>query len=126
MILDHFIQLKPFSGNPDEYAQLAELTRKENHSMIQPTNTIWKNGQIVGCFGVSVVPIVSTFFSTQHMQARDSVQAINTMEQILFHTGAKGIFVPLNINAPFYPLLEKMGYTKDDNLRCFCKYLCVT
>lgn len=120
MILEHFVQLRPFVKENIE--ALIRLSATDNHPLVEnPTDVMWKNNEIVGAFSVQVMPIVAAWFSKK-MQARDSVSAINTMEQVLFRLGNNKICVPVDTKSNFYPLMDnELKYIRKDNVTMFFK-----
>lgn len=118
--MEHLPQVRPFSNSPEEFADLAELARAENHMMFEPTDVIWKNGLRLGLFKVESFPMVWAYFSKRSL-ARDSAIAINIMEQTLFRQGARAIVVPVRGDSPFHEHMEGLGYRKDNNITYFYK-----
>src|SRR6185312_10504772 len=114
-ILEHFVKLQPYSNTQEEFAALAEAAREDGHALALPTDVMWKNGERVGTFSVQLTPVISAWFSTKKMLARDSMMAINTIEQVMYRTGARGVYFPVKKSSPFYPHMEAMGFVSDSD-----------
>lgn len=121
-VFDHLVKVETFDGSKDTFAQLSELARSDSHDIFIPSDVVWKNGQPVGCFSVQMVPILAGYFSTKNMFARDSVVAVNIIEQIVKRTtGANKVFFPINHNSPFFKNMKTLGYSEEPNHTYFHK-----
>lgn len=123
-LFDHLVKVEAFNSSQEDFAKLTQLAQEDKHDIFVPTDVIWKNGQPVGCFLVQMVPMLSGYFSTKNMFARDSAMAVNTMEQIVKRTtGANKVTFPINHNSPFLEKMETLGYVKEANHTYFYKKL---
>lgn len=107
---DAIIRIKAFTG-PQEFGSLLELAKTDKHGVLYPTDVVWKNGERVGWFSAGRIPTLMSWLHTTKLSSRDSLQMINTMENIIYRTGAPGLIVPSPEGSGPHDLLEKLGYT---------------
>lgn len=121
-VFDHMIKVEQFNGSQDVFSCLAKLAKEDNHDIFIPTDVVFKNGEPVGCFLVQQVPVLSGYFSTKKMFAKDSIAAVNTIEQIVKRTTGTGkIIFPINHNSPFHPVMLSLDYQEEKNHTYFFK-----
>lgn len=119
---EHMIKVEQFNGSQDVFSTLAGLAKEDNHDIFIPTDVIWKNNQPVGCFLVQMIPVLSGYFSTKNMFAKDSLAAVNIMEQIVKRsTGANKVLFPINHNSPFHANMSSFDYQEEKNHTYFFK-----
>lgn len=120
--MDHLVKVNPFVGSKEEFDKLAALAKEDNHDIFIPTDVIYKSGEPVGCFRVQTIPIVAGYFATKKMFPRDSIAALNIMEQVIRRsTGTDRMVVPINKNSPFHSHMLTLGYSEEANHTYFYK-----
>ena len=95
-----------------EYKELVELARKDNHGVFAPTHIVRKHGEKVGYFSVGSpgVPVVLAWLHTEKVLSRESMSLINSVENHVAMNGASAVCFPVPKESPFHCLMEKMGY----------------
>lgn len=97
--------------SPTEVQELCAAAKADDHLVVSPSHILRKNGEVCGYFSAQV-PAVHIWASTKLMTAGDSMASIATMESLMDSAGHSSIIVPCNDQSPFFPLMERMGYTK--------------
>lgn len=121
-VFKNMIKVEQYNGSQDVFTELAKLAREDNHDIFIPSDVVWKDGTPVGCFVVNLVPVLSGYLSTKKMFARDSVAAVNIIEQVVKRsTNSNKIIFPINHNSPFHPNMLALGYQEEKNHTYFFK-----
>jgi hypothetical protein len=108
---NNMVTLRPFSGDQAEFQELAELAKEDKHGVFFPTDVVLKGGKKVGWFSIGAVPTGWAWLSTKELHVRDTLTAINIVEGVQRRLGSPGLFLPCRKESPFYPYLEKIGYS---------------
>lgn len=109
-MMEQFASLQPFK-NKDELQRVIQLAAEDQHTVINPTDVVMKNGQIAGYLSIANTPIVIGHFSTRIMRARDSFNLIHVAEHVVRRsTGAANVVWPIGESSPFYKFFPEMGY----------------
>jgi len=110
--------LEPTKVN--DLTPLQSAAEAEQHFAYAPTDTVWKNGEIVGYFSVGTLTPVWCWFGKK-LSPRESLTLINTVQQSVYRTGSRGLFYPVPTGSPFHPLMEHMGFKNFGNYDFFVK-----
>jgi|SRR6516164_6845532 hypothetical protein len=123
-MINGFPIIDRFRGE-DEYKQLCELAKTDNHGVFAPTHPVRKNGELVGYFSIAPqgVPIVFAWLSTEHILPRESFALINTVENHVALAGNVAMCLPVPKTSPFYGVMESMGYVPAGEYTFFVKKL---
>jgi hypothetical protein len=92
----------------DELRKRAAL---DNHGVWYPTHLIKKDGEISGYVSVCTTPIVNVWLDSKKLVARDSVQLLNTLENVMRMTGRQDYVMPCSPDSPFFPNMQRLGYS---------------
>lgn len=107
-------------NSEEEYKKIVEAAAADNHGTFFPTLAITKGEEVVGYFSIGALPLIMMWLSTVRLNARESMNLLNTMEAVAAKD-SRFIAVPCPKDSPFYPLMEKMGYTNKGNYDLFVK-----
>ena len=121
-ILETFPQVVPITSEA-ELAALRDAAAADKHGTLLPTHIIWKNRKIAGCFSVARVPLVTTWLSTTDMHGRDTLIAVNAVENIVSGLGGGLIVAPVQKDSPLFPVMERLGYSPCGEFTLFQKNL---
>ncbi len=108
----------------EEFNELVEKSKSDNHGVYAPTHIVKKNGEVLGYFSIAAsVPIVLAWLSTQKVQPRDSISLINSVENHVAMGGASHVAFPVPKSSPFHEHMEKLGYKPAGEYTFFIKEL---
>lgn len=107
----------------DEVESLAREMAADQHSGAQRiTHLAIKGGQIAGAFSVGNVALVMAWAHTQRAKARDSLVALNVVENLVAAAyPGREICVPVEESSPFAPVMGKLGYRDLGQARLWVK-----
>ena len=88
---------------PAELEELLKLAAEDAHGVMYPTHVIRKEGKIVGYISICTTPLVNVWLDSKQVVARDSVQLLNTLENVMRMTGRESYII--------FPNMERLGYT---------------
>lgn len=93
-----------------EMEKVMAAVKADNDGCILPTHLVEKDGEIVGCASLAVLPVVMMWNSTTKIGPRDSLQLKNTYDALMEEKG-KGTYVVLcNKNSPYNAHMKKLGF----------------
>lgn len=121
MITDKLIKIRSIREN--DIAPLKVETEADNHILYYPSHVVEKNNSYIGHFSLNTVPMVLLHMNTKKALVRDSLQTMNTFENILRMQGAPAMAVPCMQTSPFFPLMESVGFVNITNMSLFIKNL---
>lgn len=119
-MIEQYAHLEP-CNTQDKFERIVQLAREDSHDVINPTDVVMKNGEIVGYMSIASSPIIVGHFSTVKMHARDSFMLVNIAEHIVRRTGSANVIWPIGKESPFHQYFEKAGYKKLANVDLFVK-----
>lgn len=119
-MFEQFAHLSPIEKR-DQFERIVQLAREDDHDVINPTDLVVKNGQIVGYMSIASTPVAIGHFSTKSMHARDSFNLIQVAEHIVHRMGSKNMVWPIGKESPFHKYFVDMGYRKLANVDLFVK-----
>lgn len=119
-MFEQFAKLSPIKSK-DELERVQIIAREDNHDVINPTDLVVKNGEIVGYMSINNSPIIVGHFSTKKMHARDSFTLVNIAEHVVHRLGNHNVIWPIGKDSPFHKYFVEMGYTKLANVDLFVK-----
>jgi hypothetical protein len=96
---------------PEEVARLIELAAADKHSVLYPTHLITKDDGIHGYISVCNTPIVNVWLDSKKLVARDSIQLLNVLENVMRMTGRDNYIMPCSKDSPFYPNMARLCYS---------------
>jgi hypothetical protein len=96
---------------PEEVEALERAAARDAHGVWYPSHLIRKNGAIAGYLSICQTPIVNVWLDSKQVQARDSIQLLNTLENVLRMTGRDSYIMPCAKTSPFYANMDRLGYT---------------
>lgn len=90
---------------------LVSLAASDNHCVLYPTHVIRKDGQVAGYVSVCATPIVNVWLHTQKVEALDSVRLLGKLDDYMRMIGQDSYIMPCAKTSPFYPNMERLGFT---------------
>jgi hypothetical protein len=108
MISQHTMQIRPVK--PEDLERIVAAAKEDDHAAVAPNFFMRRNGEVVGCMSVGVLPLVFFWMHSKKTTARDSVQAATFFENILAMNGAQNVVVPVPKTSPFHGVMSAGGY----------------
>ena len=96
---------------PDELQALVAAAADDHHSVLFPTHVIKRDGEIVGYLSVCATPIVNVWAHSKKINALQSVRLMHKLEDELKSNGILNYIMPCAKDSPYYPHMQKLGYT---------------
>lgn len=94
----------------DEFIKLNNEAFADNHFAIAPTHVFEKSGEIIGYANVGTMVPINTWFHSEKCKARDSMQIINVLENMVRVSGGHTLVVPVSSVSPFLPVMNRLDY----------------
>jgi len=94
----------------DEFIKLNNEALEDRHLAIAPTHVFEKSGDIIGYANVGTMTPVNTWFHSKKCKARDSLQIINVLENMVRISGGQAMLAPVSNQSPFLPVMDRFGY----------------
>lgn len=94
-----------------EFNDLRTAAALDNHAVWYPTHIIKKNGAINGYISICNTPIVNVWLDSKTLVARDSVQLLNTLENVMRMSGRQDYVMPCSKDSPFFNNMSRLGYS---------------
>lgn len=111
--------IKPI-GSQEEYTKLVEQAGKDGHTLIAPSHAIVSGGgELRG--SLTILPMMLVWVDTKLNTARDTQMIEGIMTSLAACQGQKVFCVPCTEKSPYFPLMEKMGYTNVGSMNLFLK-----
>lgn len=110
-MMEQFASLQPIKSK-DQLQWIIQLAAEDQHNVINPTDLVVKDGEIVGYMSIANTPMVVGHFSTKVLKSRDSFNLIHIAEHIVKRTAGQNVVWPVGINSPFYKYFPEMGYSE--------------
>ena len=95
----------------EELAALRAAALTDGHSLVAPSHVIIKDGEPAGYLAMHM-PMVFFWADSERMKARDSVFAIQMVNNMMKIRGVHQYMVPVADDSPFLDFLPKMGFEK--------------
>ena len=111
MSFENLIRVRAIKSQA-EYDALNAAARADNHIALFPTHAVWKGGKIVGYGSINATPMVNVWLSSKDLGPRDSVQLLGVAEALASNAGLSQIIMPCADSSPFFPMMEKLGFTR--------------
>lgn len=115
------MNIRPIKDN--DLPQLVQKAAEDAHFVVSPTHVFVKNDELVGYISLGRIPMIMTWLSTRRVQPIDSVKALRKVEEHSIMSNVPVICIPCATDSPFYPQMEKLGYTEAPLMRFFFKKL---
>lgn len=109
LMIEQFAGLEPIKSK-EQLDTLIKLAAEDRHTVVNPTDLVVKNGEIVGYLSIANTPIVIGYFSTKAMRARDSFNLVQVTEQLIRRMGNRNVVWPIGESSPFHKYFPEMGY----------------
>lgn len=100
---------------------LKQAAAEDAHTVLKPTHVLEKDGKFVGYLSIGAVPVVFTWMDSKNIQARESVNTLAYVEDMLKAVGADCVCIPCWEHSPFYKYMESFGYQKTIQTTMFVK-----
>lgn len=108
---DLILKIRP-PQSAQEYEQLLMAARADGHTVIAPTDLVWRGEAVVGYGSLGGAPLVNVWLARERVRARESVLLLQYAEGVLYRQGARQVIMPCWDGSPFAPYMEKLGYQK--------------
>jgi len=110
-ILSGFARLVPIT-NQEQLDALKVEAASDNHIPLYPTHLVKRGDDVVGYISFLATPVVSPWLHSKKVRARDSLSLLNIIENMAAARGCRTILMPCAEHSPFYPVMEKLGFTR--------------
>lgn len=84
--------------------------KADNDGCVLPTHVVIKNGEIVGCASLAVLPVMMIWNHTTKINPRDSIQLKHTYDAIMEEKGTKQYAILCNKNSPYNASMKQLGF----------------
>lgn len=108
---------------PEQHERMRQAGAADNHKTGYFTDAVLRGQEIIGGFGIKAAPHVNWWMHSQKAHLRDSMQVMNTVEYAMRRLGHHELFVPVSKDSPYYPHMERLGYTAVGDYTLFQKGL---
>ena len=95
--------------NAQELSDVLALARENNDGCSLPTHVVVKNGEIVGCASIALVPVLMLWHHSDKIGPKESIQLKHTYESIMEE---KGINIQHAENGGEF-FIKELGYWVD-------------
>lgn len=102
-------RIEPLRSN-EQLRELVAAANQDRHPVIGPTHVAIKAGRVVGYMGV--IPSVQVWVDTHQVKALDSLRLLREAEAVLRRAGIRRYVMPCAEHSPFYPHMERLGFTR--------------
>ena len=109
-LINKMVIVRPLRDR-DELVALNTEAGWDDHSPVLPTHVFDKDGKLSGYASGGALTAVNTWFHTERMKAKDSINVISVLENQNRLSGSGGTLVPLSDKSPFLPVMSRLGYT---------------
>lgn len=103
--------MKLFPFKPHRRSELDQVAADDDHFVLYPTHTIDDGDLIVGYASVCATPIVNVWLHSKKVKALNSFRLLSTLEGALRMQGLKEYIMPCSRISPFFPNMERLGYS---------------
>ena len=103
----------------NKLSQVIDAMKKADDGVSNPTHAVLKDGRIVGAFSFNNVCL--QFWLNEECNSRDSLLAGICMNAMAQDRGIESYVIPCRKESPYYPLMERLGYRKIENVDLFYK-----
>jgi hypothetical protein len=90
---------------------LWKAAQADNHTVLFPTHVVEKDGTVAGYASICNTPILHVWLDSRRISPRDSLMLWKRGEQIVKTKGYGSVILPCANTSPFYPLMERQGYS---------------
>ena len=95
-----------------EYQSVINAAKMDNDALNYPTHMLYKDGKIVGGWGLGGIPIVLVWHDSKLITSRDSLMLSNTIDTVMNDRGHTSFLQACNSKSPYNRYMEKhFGYT---------------
>lgn len=113
-LLDLLPQLRRVTAQDLE--ALRAVAAADDHQVVAPTHVAVRRQPdgtetIVGYASIGAIMLVNCWVDSRQVRARESASLLNVVENIAAEKGAQAIALPVAEQSPFYPHIERLGYT---------------
>jgi hypothetical protein len=120
---DPFLHIMPASQQLVEDYVYPEA-EKDHHGVINATQVVVKDGEVIGYLSIGAVPAVYMWLHTKKTMPRDTQVIVSFIEShVLATTGNDKLIMPCQSSSPLYPYLARVGYIESDYDHVFFKNL---
>lgn len=91
--------------------RLFEAAQADHHICIAPTHVMLRGEKIIGYLSLGGMPVVQAWFDTKSGHVLDSLKMIETGEAVFDSQGVKQFMIAVDEASPFYPHMERLGFT---------------
>lgn len=113
----------PQITTPEQLHALNDAAAKSNHIVLWPSHLVTKDNKIIGYGSVCAMPVAHIWMDRKHATASDSVFASKQLDKEMARLGHKFFVTLCHENSPFYPVMDRFGYTKLHPMTLFLKQL---
>ncbi len=103
-----FVTLEGY--RPEMEAGLIAAAQADGHTVILPSHVICRAGELQGYLSLGAATFIMPWFDTRKMKSRDTIQIINTAENVLRVSGRAWALAPFPKDSPLHPMMTSLGY----------------
>lgn len=93
-----------------ELRALIELASGDHHMIFAPTHLIRRGEELLGYVSLGGATVLNAWVDSRRVSARESLFALNVVENLAAASGVKRLLLPVAENSPFFPLVGRLGY----------------
>jgi hypothetical protein len=93
-----------------ELDAIMAASKADNDGCLLPTHVVIKNGEIVGCASLAVLPVMMVWNHSTKVGPRDSIQLKHTYDAIMEEKGAKSYAILCNKQSPYNGHMKQLGF----------------
>ena len=96
---------------PSELQALVAAAAEDKHTVLFPTHVIRRGEEIVGYLSICATPIVNVWAHSKKVNALQSVRLMHKLDDELKKNGVGTYIMPCSKDSPYYPHMQKLGYS---------------
>lgn len=108
---------------PEEVARVAQAGLEDNHGTGYFTDAVLRGPEIVGGFSLMTTPVVNWWMHSSKAGLRDSLQVMNTVEWGMRRLKQRELFLPVSVDSPYLPHMERLGFERVGSFTLYRKGL---
>jgi len=94
-----------------QYHAAVEAARADGHRLITPSHLVLQNNEIIGAGSLGNAPVLSVWTHTKKVSALQSMKLWRNAKLTLAQAGHKQCIMPCSKNSPYYPHMNKFGFS---------------
>jgi hypothetical protein len=121
--LSSYLECRRLLGTVEELREVRAAARSDGHEPFLPTHVFRRDGAVVGYAGVGSVPLVTVWLHSEDVKPRDTLGALNLLENLVRVSGSPMVVTLVAESSPFAGAMARLGYAAMERWRAFGKKL---